>query len=61
MKLGLFAIGLLAWAGVAALSLLMAAWEEPVWGFFPIIVAIFAAWAAGEYVTDRVWVEDRDA
>ena len=61
MKLGLFLVGLLAWAGVAALSLLMAEWGEPVWGFVPIIVAVFAAWAVGEYVTDVVWAEDNDA
>ena len=35
MNLGLFLLGVLAWAGVVALSIGMAAWEEPVLGFFP--------------------------
>jgi hypothetical protein len=62
MKLTLLFIGLLAWAGVAGLALLMAAWEEPVWGFLPIIAAVFAAWAIGEYVTDAVFVKgEKDA
>ena len=44
--------GALAWIGVAVLSVGMAAWEEPVWGFFPIAAAVVVAWAIGEYLTD---------
>jgi len=55
MSLGLFLLGVLAWAGVIALSIGMAIWEEPVWGFFPIAAAVVLAWAIGEYVTDVVW------
>ena len=57
MNLGLFLLGLLAWAGVIALSIAMAAWDEPVLGFFPIAAAVVAAWAIGEYITDVVWKE----
>jgi hypothetical protein len=33
-----------------------------VWGFLPIIAAVFAAWAIGEYVTDAVFVKgEKDA
>jgi hypothetical protein len=42
-------------AGVIALSIAMASWGEPVWGFFPIAAAVVVAWAIGEYITDRVW------
>jgi hypothetical protein len=50
-------LGVLAWAGVVALSIGMAAWDEPVLGFFPIAVAVVVAWAIGEYITDVVWKE----
>lgn len=55
MNLGLFLLGVLAWAGVIALALGMAIWGEPVLGFFPIAVAVIVAWGIGEYVTDVVW------
>lgn len=55
MTLGLFLLGALAWLGVVALSIGMAAWDEPVWGFFPIAAAVVVAWAVGEYITDVVW------
>lgn len=57
MNLGLLLLGVLAWAGVVALSIGMAAWDEPVLGFFPIAVAVVVAWAIGEYITDVVWKE----
>jgi hypothetical protein len=57
MSRGLFLLGALVWAGVIALSIGMAAWEEPVWGFFPIAAAVVVAWAIGEYITDVVWRE----
>jgi hypothetical protein len=55
MNLALFMLGVLAWGGVVALSIGMAIWDKPVWGFFPIAVAVVAAWAIGEYITDMVW------
>ena len=55
MNLGLFVLGVLAWAGVIALSIGMAIWDEPVIGFFPIAAAVIVAWAIGEYITDVVW------
>lgn len=55
MNLGLFLLGVLAWAGVIALSIGMAIWDEPVWGFFPIAAAVLVAWAIGEFVTNVVW------
>jgi hypothetical protein len=48
-------LGALAWAGVVALSVGMAIWDEPVWGFFPIAFAVLVAWAIGEYITETVW------
>jgi hypothetical protein len=60
MSPGLFFLaGVLAWAGVIAISVLMAEWDEPVWGFFPIAAAVVTAWAIGEYVTDVVWKAGR--
>jgi hypothetical protein len=47
--------GIAAWGGVVALSIWMATIDEPVWGWFPIVVAVFAAWAIGEVITDRIW------
>jgi hypothetical protein len=55
MNPGLFLLGVLAWAGVVALSIGMAAWDEPVIGFIPIAAAVVVAWAVGEYITDVVW------
>lgn len=55
MNLGLFLLGILAWLGVIGLSIGMAIWDEPVWGFFPIAAAVLVAWAIGEYITDKVW------
>ena len=40
---------------LALVALLMAAWDEPVLGFFPIAAAVVVAWAIGEYVTNVVW------
>lgn len=57
MTIGLFLLGVLAWGGVVALSIGMAIWDEPVWGFFPIAAAVVVAWAIGEYITDAVWKE----
>ena len=59
MSPGLLLAGVLAWAGVVVLSILMAAWGEPVLGFFPIAVAVVVAWAVGEYITDVVWKAGR--
>jgi hypothetical protein len=55
MNVGLLLLGALAWAGVVALSVGMAIWDEPVWGFFPIAFAVLVAWAIGEYITETVW------
>jgi len=59
MSPGLLVAGVLAWAGVIVLALLMAEWGEPVWGFFPVAIAVVVAWAIGEYVTDVVWKAGR--
>ena len=45
MNVGLLLLGALAWAGVVALSVGMAIWDEPVWGFFPIAIAVLAVQA----------------
>jgi hypothetical protein len=54
MKLGLVLLGVIAWAGVAVVAVLMAAWEQPVWGFFPILAAVLAAWVVGEIVSRKL-------
>ena len=51
MKYLLIVVGVLAWLGVSALSIGMVIWDEPLWGFFPIAIGVFMAWAIGEYVT----------
>ncbi len=61
MKTALLLLGVLAWAGVAGLAVLMAYWHEPVIGFFPILGGVVAAWIIGEYVTSWVWRGDRRA
>ena len=40
MKSILFIAGVAAWAAVAGLAVLMAEWNEPVLGFFPIAAAV---------------------
>ena len=55
MNFALLLLGVLAWAGVAALALGMAEWDEPVWGFFPIAFAVVVAWMIGEFITEKVW------
>ncbi len=61
MKYALLALGVLAWAGVAGVAVLMADVDEPVLGFFPIAGAVIAAWVIGEYVTEVIWKGDRRA
>lgn len=51
----LIGAGVLAWGGVAALSIWMADIDEPVWGFFPIAIGVLVAWGIGEAITVRVW------
>ena len=58
MRVALVLIGVLVWAGVALLAVAMAAWDEPVIGFFPILIAVFAAWAIGEYLTNAYLTRD---
>jgi len=43
-------LGLLAWALVAVFAIIAAANWDPLWGFFPVLGAVVAAWAVGEYV-----------
>jgi hypothetical protein len=55
-------MGFLAWAGVAAVAVLAVHfWEDDnqVLAFLPILAAVIAAWAIGEFVTRRVFY-DRD-
>lgn len=54
MKLGLVFLGICAWAGVALLAIGMAEWDKPVFGYFPILVAVLVAWGVGEYVSGRM-------
>lgn len=60
MKLALVSLGVLAWLGVALLAILMAEWEEPVLGYFPIVAAVLVAWAAGGLVSRRLTEAEDD-
>jgi hypothetical protein len=51
-------LGLAAWAGVAALSLVITfniSDRNQILMFLPILAAVFIAWAVGEVVTERVF------
>jgi hypothetical protein len=61
MHVGLLLAGIAAWVGVGALAVGMAIWDEPVWGFFPILAAVLVAWAVGEYVTNVNWKDEGNA
>jgi hypothetical protein len=53
-------MGVLAWAGVAAVAVLAVHfWEDDnqVLAFLPILAAVIAAWAIGEFVTRRVFYD----
>ncbi|MEX2236228.1 MAG: hypothetical protein WEB00_01645 [Dehalococcoidia bacterium] len=52
-KATLVLIGVLAWAGVAAAAILLQEWDQ-LWGFFPLLALVIAAWAIGEWVTREV-------
>lgn len=57
------ALGVIAWAGVAALSVLIAfnmGDKNQVLMFLPILAAVVIAWAIGEAVTERV-IRDEEA
>lgn len=46
-------LGLAAWLAVAVFAVIAVANWDPLWGFFPVLAAVLAAWAIGEYVTGR--------
>ena len=52
------ALGVAAWAGVAALAVLMVEFvadDNQILAFFPILGAVVLAWVIGELVTARVF------
>lgn len=56
-------LGVLAWAGVAAVAVLVVnAWEDEnqILAFIPIAVAVVVAWAIGEVVTERVFGTEKE-
>ena len=56
-------LGALAWAGVIALSVLIAfniGDKNEVLMFLPIIAAVILAWAVGDAVTQRVFMRDEE-
>ncbi len=57
MNLALLLVGILSWIGVGALAIGMAEWDQPLWGFFPILAAVVVAWAIGESVSRRFFEE----
>ena len=59
MKLAVLLLGVLAWLGVAIISVLVVnAWsdENQIVVFLPIVAAVVVAWLIGEWVTERVFV-----
>ena len=50
-EIGRTILGVLVWAGVAVFSVIAVANWDPLWGFFPVLAAVVAAWAVGEYMT----------
>ncbi|MEX0750587.1 MAG: hypothetical protein WD359_07225 [Dehalococcoidia bacterium] len=53
--------GILAWAGVAAVAVLMVHFfqdDNQILAFIPILIAVVIAWAIGEVVTRRVFGEE---
>jgi uncharacterized membrane protein len=62
-KLVAVVLGFAAWSGVAALALLITfnmGNKNQVLMFLPILAAVFAAWAIGEVVTQRVLATKED-
>ncbi len=62
-KLVAVLIGAAAWAGVAAVSVLVVfniGDKNQVLMFLPILAAVVAAWGIGELVTERVLVEHEE-
>ena len=58
-----FLAGVLAWAGVAAVAVLVVHYwgdDNQVLAFIPILAAVVAAWAIGELVTQRVFASERE-
>ena len=54
-------LGVLAWAGVAALAVLITfnIGDKNEWlMMLPILAAVVVAWAIGEYVTERAFNQD---
>jgi uncharacterized membrane protein len=62
-KLVALALGIAAWAGVAALAVLITfniGDKNQVLMFLPILAAVVVAWGIGEAVTDRVFAEHEE-
>jgi hypothetical protein len=60
-KLTALVLGMAAWAGVAALSVIIAfnmGDKNQVLMFLPILAAVVLAWAIGEAVTERVFRDE---
>ncbi len=63
-KVVALALGVLAWAGVATLAVLITfniGDKNQVLMFLPILAAVVLAWAVGEAVTERVFDEEGGA
>jgi hypothetical protein len=61
-KLTALLLGIAAWAGVAALAVLIAfnMGNKNQVMFLPILAAVVAAWGIGEAVTERVFMEHEE-
>lgn len=49
-NLGRALLGVAAWVGVAVFAVIAVANWDPLWGFFPVLAVVVAAWAVGEYL-----------
>lgn len=61
-KLTALALGVAAWAGVAALAVLITfnmGDKNQILMFLPILAAVIVAWGIGEAVTERVFDEPK--
>jgi hypothetical protein len=49
--LGKLILGLASWTAVAVFAVIIeASVDNKLWGFFPVLAAVIAAWAIGEWI-----------
>ncbi|MPZ22077.1 MAG: hypothetical protein GEU28_00690 [Dehalococcoidia bacterium] len=58
-RTGLVLAGVVAWLAVAGAAIALQEWDQ-FWGFFVLLVLVVAAWAIGEWVTEKVLLAEED-